>query len=86
MVIIMARNKKQTSQKVASEASKVLRDPNSSATQKKLAGSAMAQAGSDKQTSSSMEKFASGVLKSDKYSDKTKSLAGTVLSQSNKER
>ncbi|MGI9274457.1 MAG: hypothetical protein ACR2PT_06315 [Endozoicomonas sp.] len=82
----MTLNKKQTSDSLATLASKVLKDPKSSATQKKLAGSAMAQSKSSKQTSSEMEQFASSVLQSEKYSDKTKSLAGTVLSQSNKDR
>lgn len=82
----MAGNKKQTSKKVASQASKTLKDKNSSATAKKLAASALSQSSSKKQTGAEMEDLASTVLSSDKYNDATKSLAGTVLSQSNKAR
>lgn len=67
-------------------ASEVLRDPSSSAIQKKLAGSALAQTHSSKQTGNEMESEASRVLKSDKYNDTTKTLAASLVSQSNKER
>lgn len=77
---------KKTSNTVGSLASDVLRNPSSSAIQKKLAGSALSQTHSSKQTGSNMESKASKVLQSDKYSDKTKILAASVLSQSNKER
>ncbi|MFH4258582.1 hypothetical protein WAJ21_19370, partial [Acinetobacter baumannii] len=63
----MSKNSKQTSNKVAKLASEVLRDPSSSAIQKKLAGSALAQTHSSKQTGNEMESEASRVLKSDKY-------------------
>lgn len=79
-------NKKQTSKKKASDAAKVLSDPNASKIQKELAGSVLAQSKTDKVTSKEMEQKASDVLKSDKYSYKTKSLAGSVLSQSDKNR
>ncbi|MDC5204687.1 hypothetical protein OHW58_11085 [Acinetobacter baumannii] len=82
----MSKNSKQTSNKVAKLASEVLRDPSSSAIQKKLAGSALAQTHTTKQTGSEMELEASRVLQSDKYNDKTKSLAASLVSQSNKER
>ena len=82
----MAKNTKGTSPEVATEASEILRDPNASMIQKSLAGSALAQAGTDKQTGAEMEDKASQVLSSDKYADKTKSMAGSVLSQSNKKR
>ncbi|MFH4214759.1 hypothetical protein WAI87_22930, partial [Acinetobacter baumannii] len=75
-----------TSNKVAKLASEVLRDPSSSAIQKKLAGSALAQTHSSKQTGNEMESEASRVLKSDKYNDTTKTLAASLVSQSNKER
>ncbi|EPQ2886843.1 hypothetical protein NRG79_001666, partial [Acinetobacter baumannii] len=68
----MSKNSKQTSNKVAKLASEVLRDPSSSAIQKKLAGSALAQTHSSKQTGNEMESEASRVLKSDKYNDMTK--------------
>lgn len=82
----MAKNKKQTSPKIASKAAATLSDPNASATAKSLAASALAQAGNGKQTGAAMEDKASRVLHSNKYSKETKSLAGTVLSQSNKPR
>ena len=66
-------NKKQTSTEIASLASKTLKDPNSSAAAKKLAGSAMSQTNTSNQTGSTMEDFASKVLKSPKYNDNTKS-------------
>jgi hypothetical protein len=80
------KNTKQTSSQVASLASKVLRSDSSSAIQKELAGSAMAQASSSKQTGADMEAKASRVLDSDKYNATTKTLAASVLAQSNKER
>lgn len=82
----MSKNSKQTSKSVSVLASKVLKDPSSSAIQKELAGSALSQSHSNKQTGVSMESKASQVLKSDKYSDTTKTLAASLLSQSNKER
>ena len=42
-------NKKQSSQQMASSASQVLRDKNSSAIQKELAGSILSQSNSNKQ-------------------------------------
>lgn len=80
------KNSKKTSQFIASLASDVLRDPQSSKTAKSLAASALAQANTRKQTSSEMEDKASKILRSEKYSQKTHSLAGSVLSQSNKGR
>jgi len=80
------KNTKQTSTSVASLASKILRNESSSAIQKELAGSAMAQASTGKQTGAEMETKASQVLESDKYNATTKTLAASVLSQSNKER
>ncbi len=79
-------NKKQSSPHMASTASQVLRDKNSSAIQRELAGSVLSQANSNKQTSAQMETTASNVLTSNKYSEQTKGLAASVLSQSNKER
>ncbi|ENX57401.1 MULTISPECIES: hypothetical protein [Acinetobacter] len=82
----MSKNSKQTSNVVGSLASEVLRNPSSSAIQKELAGSALAQTHSNKQTGGQMESKASKVLQSEKYSETTKTLAASVLSQSNKER
>lgn len=80
-------NKKATSVKIAtiaSIASKVLNNPNSSEISKKLAGSALSQKIKVHETSKEMKTIASNVLKSKKYSDKTKELAASILSQSNK--
>ena len=82
----MSKNSKQTSKSVSSLASKILKNPSSSAIQKELAGSALSQSKSSKQTGSDLETKASHVLQSDKYSETTKTLAASVLSQSNKER
>jgi len=79
-------NTKQTSSSILSLASLTLTDPNASKTAKQLAGSALAQSGSDKQTGATMERLASTVLNSSKLNSLTKQLAGTVLSQSNKSR
>lgn len=82
----MANNTKKTSSTVASQAAKILNNPNASVIQKQLAGSALSQSGTKNQTSGAMESTASKVLTSSKYSQQTKTLAGSVLSQSNKER
>lgn len=82
----MASNIKQTSNKVSSLASSILRDSHSSAIAKKLAGSALAQVGTDKESGKDMEQLASKVLSSEKYSEKTLTLAASVLAQANKKR
>jgi hypothetical protein len=82
----MAKNIKQTSNRIASLASEKLQSASSSQVQRRLAGSALAQSGSSKQTGAEMESIASKVLRSDKYSAETKELAASVLSQSNKSR
>jgi hypothetical protein len=79
-------NKKVTSNKIASKASKILTDNNSSEIAKKLAASALSQKNKTHQTGKEMETVASNVLKSDKYSDTTKELAASILSQSDKKR
>ncbi|WP_304545984.1 hypothetical protein [Sulfurimonas microaerophilic] len=79
-------NKKQTSKKMASKASKVLRDPKSSKTAKSLAASALSQSNTNKETGKAMETKASDVMKSNKYNDDTKGLAASLVSQSNKKR
>ncbi len=82
----MAKNTKTTSKTIASQASKILNNPSSSATAKSLAASALSQTNKGNQTSSTMEDMATKVLTSQKYSDSTKKMAGSVLSQSNKNR
>ena len=79
-------NKKVTSDKIATTASKVLTNPNSSQIAKKLAGSALSQKTKTHETGKKIEKIASNVLKSEKYSDTTKELAASILSQSDKNR
>lgn len=79
-------NNKKTSKEIASLASDTLRDSNSSATAKTLAGSALSQVNKSNQTGSELESLASKVLQSSKYSENTKILAGSILSQSNKKR
>ena len=82
----MSKNNKQTSGGVASKAAEILQAPNSSAIQRSLAGSALAQVNTGKETGADMESKASSVLRSSKYSAETKELAASVLSQSNKAR
>lgn len=79
-------NKKTTSQSIASLASKVLLDGQSSDTAKKLAGSALSQVNKTHETGKQLEALASKVLNSDKYNDNSKKLAGSILSQSDKNR
>ena len=82
----MSSNKKNTSAKIGSQAAKILKDPNSSATVKKLAGSALSQVNKGNQTGAQMEDTAAKVLASPKYNEETKAMAASVLSQSNKSR
>lgn len=82
----MSNNTKKTGGGLASLAAKTLHNPNASAIQKALAGSALSQAGSTNQTSGAMEHKASAALKNPNSAALTKQLAATVLSQSNKGR
>lgn len=75
---------KETGKKAASLAGKTLGSTTASAIQKSLAGSALAQAGTNKTTSKSMETKASAALKSGQSAAATKSLAGSLVSQSKK--
>ncbi|RAK61992.1 hypothetical protein DLM85_24630 [Hymenobacter edaphi] len=79
-------NKKTTSQGVASRASQTLSDPNSSATAKSLAASALSQVNRGHQTGAATEDLASRVLSSTKYNSQTKEFAASVLAQSVRER
>ncbi|OQP44181.1 hypothetical protein A4H97_33565 [Niastella yeongjuensis] len=79
-------NKKTTSSNIASLASKVLLNNQSSETAKKLAGSALSQVTSRNVTGKGMETLASKVLDSGKYNPDTKKLAASILSQSDKNR
>ncbi|WP_208790239.1 hypothetical protein [Enterococcus gallinarum] len=83
----MPNNTKKTYSTIASQAAQVLKDPNASAIQKSLAGSALSQSRTTQpQTGGEMETTASKVLNSPKYNDQTKTLAASVLSQANKGR
>ena len=79
-------NNKVSGEKLASEASDIMRSKDSSQIQKSLAASVLSQRNSGSMTGKEMETKASMVLKSNKYSDTTKSLAASVLSQSDKNR
>jgi len=70
-----------TGHTVASKASESLRDPNASALQKSLAGSALAQSGTKKETSAEMATVASRALQDGRVNATTQSLAGSVLTQ-----
>jgi hypothetical protein len=82
----MGANTKQTSQRVASTASKTLRSPSSSAAQKSIAGSALRQAGTSAQTGAKVEGTASRALDNPRSSKVTQTLAGSVVSQSSRKR
>lgn len=81
----MPNNTKKTSSTIASPATGVLKDPNASAIQKSLTGSALSQSGNSNQTGGKMEPTASKFLNSHKYNYQTKTLTASVLSQANKE-
>ncbi|WP_338564307.1 hypothetical protein [Erwinia sp. E_sp_B04_7] len=82
----MSNNTKKTGGSLASVAAKTLHNPNASAIQKALAGSALSQASSTNQTSGPMEHIASAALKNPNSAALTKQLAASVLAQSNKSR
>lgn len=76
----MARNEK-TSPGVASTASRTLQDPGASKTAKTLAGSVLAQAGTNKVTSPRVAGVASSALQDGRVNSTTKTLAGSGLTQ-----
>lgn len=75
---------KSTGSKVATAAGRALSNPNASAIQRSLAGSALAQTGTSKTTSKPMETKASAALKNPNASANTRQLAGSVTSQAKK--
>jgi glycosyltransferase A (GT-A) superfamily protein (DUF2064 family) len=75
---------KSTGGKVASSAGRTLGNANASALQRSLAGSALAQAGTNKTTSKAMEVKASTALQNGNSAATTKALAGSLVSQSKK--
>ncbi|MHB1316175.1 MAG: hypothetical protein ACYCX2_11990 [Christensenellales bacterium] len=75
-------NKKQTTQKAAQEASKILKDGRYSNDSKSVTGSTLSQTGTvKKQTSSKVAHKASNILNDVHYSTHSKSVAGSALSQ-----
>lgn len=82
----MSKNNKRSSKEAASEAAKTLRNSEATEAEKKLAGSVLAQSGTDKETGKAMERVASLALKNSESGKIIKTLAGSVLSQSNKKR
>jgi hypothetical protein len=82
----MYKNRKQTSSRLASEASKVLRNPKSTAKQKSLAGSVLSQSNTSKQTGKRMETVASKTVFGKGTDPVSRRLAGSAMSQSNKKR
>lgn len=77
---------KQTSPSIASLASQLLADPNSSEIAKKLAGSALSQVDPTKQTGAELETLASKALQDGRVSETTQALAASILAQANKQR
>lgn len=73
-----------TSSRVGTTASKVLSNPNASAAAKSLAGSALAQTGTNKQTSPAVATKAAKALDDGRSSGTTKTLAGSTLTQKTK--
>jgi hypothetical protein len=71
----------QTSRSIASTASKALTSSSTSAKQKSIAASVLAQSGTGKQTSHVVATKASKALTDGRSSATTKQLAGSALSQ-----
>lgn len=82
----MTSNTKKTSPGVASLAGKTLRDESASAIQRKMAASALRQAGAPAQTGAKTEGSASGALDNPRSAAITKRLAASVVAQSNRKR
>lgn len=79
-------NTKKTSADISKLASEIMRNQDSTAEEKSLAASAMAQTNTDKQTSKAMETLASKIMKNANSSKSAKSLAASIVSQANKSR
>jgi hypothetical protein len=75
-------NKKQTSKRIATVASKTLKAPTTSSKSKAAAGSALSQRNAPKrETSAKVSTVASKILVDKKGSKATKSVAGSALAQ-----
>ncbi len=77
---------KQTSPREAKLASEVLRDPNASNREHKLAGSVLSQVREHTETSQEMANFAAKIVDNPNASAAARSLAGSVLSQAEKQK
>lgn len=77
---------KVTGGKISSAAGRILGNSGTSALQRSLAGSALAQSGTQKVTGKDMEAKASAALKNPNSAAPTKALAGSLVSQSEKQR
>lgn len=82
----MSFNDKKTSSEIATLASNVLQDPNSSTDGKSFAGSALSQVNGERQTGANLEALAARALQNPHSTSNERSLAGSILAQSNKER
>ena len=77
----MKKSGEKTTQKVGSNAGRVLASKSSSAAEKTLAASALAQRNEASQSSGAASKVASRVLRSASSTKEAKSLAASVLTQ-----
>lgn len=73
--------KEKTSEKLASQASKAMRDPYASKSSKSISGSVLSQTRTDKKTSPQLATKASKVLADKRSTKSSKSLAGSALTQ-----
>jgi hypothetical protein len=78
----MFEKKFSTSEEMGTLASEVLKDPNSSSVEKKLAGSDLSLVNKDNDASNEIKSLAGKVLQDDNSSEKGKELAGSILGQS----
>lgn len=74
----------QTSKSIGSLAGRTLQDPNASKVQRTIAGSVLAQAGTQKVTSERVAGIEAKALSNSRSSEVTKSLAGSGLTQKTK--
>lgn len=81
----MARNEN-TSNRVASKASDILRSATASKAAKSIAGSALSQAGTNKATSAKVASTAAKALDSEHTRKITKTVAGSVLTQKSRKK
>lgn len=73
---------KRTSKKIAAVAARAMSDPNTPASTRRLAASALSQRVPGRETGADMEELAGKVLGSDWRSDEARTFAASVVSQS----